>query len=103
LCAPPLSLSLSLVFSFSHPRSSTQHFTLVQTDLEGCSYIVDMDFVGQAEPHYLQAMATWEVIYEFPFLNSAESHWFYRAFWVPYLSSQHCEFNRYFVLKRREP
>mmetsp|Transcript_18208 Transcript_18208/g.46227 ORF Transcript_18208/g.46227 Transcript_18208/m.46227 type:complete len:632 (-) Transcript_18208:55-1950(-) len=72
------------------------------TDLQGCDYLVDMDFEGQAEPHYIKAQTTWEVIYEFPFLNSSKSHWFFRAFWIPYLSNQHCEFNRYFVLKRRE-
>lgn len=63
--------------------------------------LVDLDFEGQSEPHYLEQTDRWEVIFERPFLNAAKSHPFFRAFYVPFLSEGKLHWDRYVLLRSR--
>jgi alpha-1,2-mannosyltransferase len=67
-----------------------------------CHYIVDLDFEGQSEPHYAAQTDRWEVIFAHPFINSAASHPFFRAFYVPPpLSAGKTRWDRYVLLRSK--
>ena len=47
--------------------------------------------------------SNWTVEADFEFLNSAESHPFFRAFYVPGLSRKFTKYHRYLLLRRVSP
>ncbi|XP_019620382.1 PREDICTED: alpha-1,2-mannosyltransferase ALG9-like isoform X2 [Branchiostoma belcheri] len=70
-------------------------------DLRKCHYLVDLDLPGetQREPRYARLTKDWTVVASQPFLDSARSHPFFRAFFIPFLSKHHTEFTDYNILQ----
>lgn len=69
-----------------------------------CHFLVDLenDAVSELQPNYA-AHANWTVEADFEFLNSAESHPFFRAFYVPGVSRKFTKYHRYLLLRRVSP
>jgi alpha-1,2-mannosyltransferase len=68
-----------------------------------CDYLVDqidLDKIPPNEPNYAANTSEWKILAEQEFLNSEKSHQFLRAFYVPFVSSEHTKYNTYVLLKR---
>jgi len=71
-------------------------------DLQSCHYIVDLDdpeVVSSRQPSYVQ-LPGWKIISEHPFIDPRASHPFFRAFYVPFLDTKNCKYNKYVLLKK---
>jgi len=65
---------------------------------EECAYMIDLEFEGQHEKFYSQEEG-WEEVVSFPFLHKEQSHPFFRAFYVPFLSDKYTSWAKYSLLK----
>ena len=66
-------------------------------DVQDCDFIVDLEIEGKEtkfEPIYSKDQNLWEVEVEFPFLEADKSHKIFRAFYVPFVSSQYLKYSR---------
>jgi len=73
-------------------------------NVTNCDYLVDLDLKDQLEEHYLQNKDQWEVVFNYPFLDVANSHQFYRAFYIPTISEKYTTFGKYVMLRnKRKP
>lgn len=75
----------------------------LQVNLSQCDYLVDLsdpERVTPLEPNYAAETKEWKKLSEYPFLNAAKSHPFFRAFYIPFLSSKYTEYNSYVLLDR---
>ena len=75
-------------------------------DVCTCDYLVDLDIAGkqsELEPRYVQKKSDWSIVHKEKFLDAEHSHRLYRAFYVPFLSEQYCNFGRYVLLRRKRP
>lgn len=75
----------------------------VQVNISDCDYLVDLidpDRFSAKEPNYAANTADWRILAEQDFLNSAKSHQFFRAFYVPWFSSQYTTYDSYVFMKR---
>lgn len=63
--------------------------------IDSCDFIVDLDL----EQHWT-SNSTWSILARYPFLNGAESHPLFRAFYVPF-TSQSLSFAEYLLLERK--
>jgi alpha-1,2-mannosyltransferase len=61
-----------------------------------------MNNASSNEPNYVANTMEWKVISDQEFLNSRKSHPFFRAFYVPFLSSGYTVYDRYVLLERRK-
>jgi len=66
-----------------------------------CHYIVDLDndAVTERQPAY-RGHQNWTEVAALDFLDPAASHPVFRAFYVPFLNSRFCKYNKYVLLKR---
>ncbi|EYC25093.1 hypothetical protein Y032_0012g1697 [Ancylostoma ceylanicum] len=74
--------------------------------LDTCDYVVDLETPDQTtalEPNYGLMSDVFTRLYSHPFLIASKSHWFYRAFFVPYLSVKHTSFASYTLYQRIPP
>lgn len=74
--------------------------------LDTCDYLVDLetpDHVLTHEPDYGAMSKVFRRLYSHPFLISSKSHWFYRAFYVPYVSVKRTSFSNYTLYQRLPP
>ncbi|OXA52135.1 alpha-1,2-mannosyltransferase ALG9 [Folsomia candida] len=72
-------------------------------NISDCDYLVDLidpDRFSAKEPNYAANTADWRILAEQDFLNSAKSHQFFRAFYVPWFSSQYTTYDSYVFMKR---
>jgi len=72
-------------------------------DLQNCHYIVDLDDVSSItsrQPQYSQ-MPGWSIKSQHDYLNSASSHPLFRAFYIPFLDKEYCQYNKYVLLKKK--
>ncbi|KJE92084.1 asparagine-linked glycosylation 9 protein [Capsaspora owczarzaki ATCC 30864] len=72
-------------------------------DINKCDYLIDVDTAAVAprEPRYALQTEKWKEVYSVPFLDAAQSpNALFRAFYVPFLSAQHCTYAKYVVLQR---
>ncbi|KAL6061390.1 mannosyltransferase [Balamuthia mandrillaris] len=67
-------------------------------EIEKCHYLVDLEFEGQTEPFYSEEEG-WTVVADFPFLDTARSHPFFRAFYIPFLSPRYTAWSHYYLLR----
>ena len=58
--------------------------------------------MSELQPSYA-GHSNWTVEADFEFLNPAESHPFFRAFYVPGLSRKFTKYHRYLLLRRVSP
>ncbi|KAJ1346046.1 Mitochondrial 28S ribosomal protein S22 [Parelaphostrongylus tenuis] len=74
--------------------------------LDTCDYVVDLetpDNVHTHEPNYGAMSDVFRRLYTHPFLISSKSHWFYRAFFIPYVSVKRTSFSNYTLYQRLPP
>ena len=66
-----------------------------------CIYLVDLDNdeVTDRQPRYA-GHENWTEVSSFSFLDSGASHPFFRAFYIPFIDSYFCKYNKYLLLKR---
>jgi len=66
-----------------------------------CHYIVDLEDGSETprQPSYA-GQPNWTKVMEVDFLDPSASHSFLRAFYVPFLNSRYCSYNKYLLLKR---
>ncbi|KAK7489300.1 hypothetical protein BaRGS_00019408 [Batillaria attramentaria] len=69
-------------------------------DISKCHYLVDLDLPSESrlEPRYAHT-DDWTVVVSAPFLDSSRSHRLLRAFYIPFVSAQHCSYADYNILK----
>ncbi|XP_041357482.1 alpha-1,2-mannosyltransferase ALG9-like isoform X1 [Gigantopelta aegis] len=65
-----------------------------------CHYLIDLDLETETklEPRYSHS-ESWKVLASVKFLDARRSHRFFRAFYVPFLSSKYCTYVDYNLLK----
>jgi len=70
---------------------------------KNCHYLIDTDYgtESELEPLYHLTTEHWETLTELDILNPSKSHWFYRAFYVPYLWENNVQFGKYRLLKNK--
>ncbi|KAK2153153.1 hypothetical protein LSH36_305g00023 [Paralvinella palmiformis] len=70
-------------------------------DVSVCHYLIDLDLpdVTANEPQYAKDKQHWRIIRSADFLYSQRSHRFFRAFYIPFLSEQHCVYAKYNLLQ----
>ncbi|ODM96605.1 Alpha-1,2-mannosyltransferase ALG9 [Orchesella cincta] len=69
-----------------------------------CDYLVDLsdpERVTPLEPNYAAKTSEWKVLSEYPFLNPAKSHVFFRAFYIPIISAKYTTYDSYVLLDRK--
>nr|CDJ91310.1 Alg9 mannosyltransferase domain containing protein [Haemonchus contortus] len=74
--------------------------------LDTCDYVVDLETPRQTtayEPNYGAMSDTFQRLYSHPFLIASESHWFYRAFYIPRVSAIKTTFANYTLYQRIPP
>jgi len=66
-----------------------------------CHFLVDLEdsSVSELQPLY-STHSNWTVEASFPFLDPGASHPFFRAFYIPWVSSRYTRYNRYVLLAR---
>ncbi|XP_059138882.1 alpha-1,2-mannosyltransferase ALG9-like [Physella acuta] len=69
-------------------------------DISRCHYLIDRDTEDETalEPRY-STHKDWTVVKQAPFIDASKSHRLFRAFYIPFLSSQHCHYTSYNLLK----
>nr|CAD7460849.1 unnamed protein product [Timema tahoe] len=72
-------------------------------DVAECHFLVDLDLDTETswEPNYSRHYADWTVIKSVPFLDTARSHNFFRAFFIPFVSSDYCTYAPYNLLQSK--
>nr|CAD7442255.1 unnamed protein product [Timema bartmani] len=72
-------------------------------DVAECHFLVDLDLNTETswEPNYSRHSADWTVIKSVPFLDTARSHNFFRAFFIPFVSSDYCMYAPYNLLQSK--
>ncbi|KIH65461.1 hypothetical protein ANCDUO_04220 [Ancylostoma duodenale] len=94
---------------FLFPSPNSCRCTVTETryvPLDTCDYVVDLETPDQTtalEPNYGLMNDVFTRLYSHPFLITSKSHWFYRAFFVPYLSVKHTSFASYTLYQRLPP
>lgn len=74
--------------------------------LTDCDFLVDSvdetkSTTSSNEPNYAANTSEWKIISNQDFLNSQKSHPLFRAFYIPFLSSDYTVYDRYVLLERR--
>ncbi|XP_034187810.1 alpha-1,2-mannosyltransferase Alg9 isoform X1 [Osmia lignaria lignaria] len=66
-----------------------------------CHFVLDLDIDTETElePNYSRLTDNFTVIKSAKFLNSAKSHQFFRAFYVPFVSHKFCTYGSYNLLQ----
>lgn len=64
--------------------------------LADCHYLIDMDSDEKRELTF--ASENWQLLSQFPFIDSFASPTLTRAFYIPFYSSQKNVYNSYFLL-----
>lgn len=70
-------------------------------DVDQCHYIVDQEFVGQAEPMYSKMDSQWEIIWSKDFLDAPKSPALTRSFYIPTISPKTNVYSKYLILKNK--
>lgn len=76
-------------------------------NLTECDFLIDSDFgeeyrIHDIEQNYSKDKSTWEIIKSMPFLDSKDSSSFFRAFYVPLISTKYTKFGNFNLLKRKK-
>jgi len=72
--------------------------------VESCDFLVDLvdpDQISPNQPNYSEDKQRWTLLSRNDFLNSKRSHPFFRAFYIPWFSSQYTTYNSYVLLQRK--
>ncbi|XP_032824258.1 alpha-1,2-mannosyltransferase ALG9 [Petromyzon marinus] len=87
----------------SHMNDQNREEASRYVDVKQCHYLVDLDrdVETEREPRYATRTEEWSVVAYRPFLDAASSSKLLRAFYVPFLSSQHVVYRNYTILKTR--
>lgn len=72
-----------------------------------CDFLIDSDFgeeyrINDIEQNYSKDNSSWEIVKSMPFLDSKVSSSFFRAFYVPLISSKYTKFGNFNLLKRKK-
>ena len=78
------------------------HFSLALMPILYISVDLDSNEVTERQPQYV-GHANWTIVSEHDFLDPGNSHPFFRAFYVPLVSSRYCRYNKYVLLRRVSP
>lgn len=76
--------------------------SLYFSDVTKCDYLVDLktDKPTELEPDFeVKYPETFEELTSFDYLDSHNSHRIFRAFYVPFYSSQFCKYSKYVLLR----
>lgn len=70
-------------------------------NLDKCHFVLDLDNGIETilEPNYSRFNDNFTIIKSSKFLNSAKSHRFFRAFYIPFLSDKYCTYDSYNLLQ----
>jgi len=68
-----------------------------------CDFLVDSDFGVESEwePLYHMTQVHWEVLYEADILHKEKSHWFHRAFYIPFYYHENVKMGKYRLLRNK--
>ncbi|XP_044750721.1 alpha-1,2-mannosyltransferase ALG9 [Coccinella septempunctata] len=75
----------------------------VYININKCHFLLDLDLGKETvlEPNYGSMTNRWKIITSYSFLNSEKSNKFFRAFFIPYLSSNYIEFGNFSLLRTK--
>lgn len=73
-------------------------------DLTKCHFMFDLDTSNTTplEPNYANQKREWTVMKQMFFLNPSKSHFFHRAFYIPFLNDKYVEYSNLYLLKRKK-
>merc|ERR1711962_1606859 len=73
------------------------------TTLDQCDLLIDVDLPVETkyEPNYSKDEKRWEVLYTSQFLDNSRSYRFFRAFYIPFVSSRYLSYVGYNLLKSK--
>jgi len=74
------------------------------TPLKSCDLLIDIDLPTESkfEDNYSTLNKTWDVIYSKDFLLASKSHPFFRAFYIPFVSTRYTTYVKYNLLKKKK-
>ncbi|KAK8730809.1 hypothetical protein OTU49_007944 [Cherax quadricarinatus] len=69
--------------------------------LSTCHFLIDLDREEETarEPRYSKHASEWTILHTVPFMDAARSHRLLRAFYVPFLTEQHCTYINYTLMQ----
>jgi alpha-1,2-mannosyltransferase len=85
-------------------RQNKEEPRLYFKDLSKCDYLVDLktETASELEPDYLERYPDlFEELTSFDYLDSQNSHRFFRAFYVPFYSYKFCKYSKYVLLRNK--
>ncbi|CAK9807241.1 Alpha-1,2-mannosyltransferase ALG9 [Anthophora plagiata] len=83
-------------FNDMNREEPTRYFSI-----DKCHFILDLDIGTETdlEPNYSRLNDNFTIIKSSKFLNSAKSHQFFRAFYIPFVSHKFCTYGSYNLLQ----
>ncbi|KAK7079141.1 mannosyltransferase [Halocaridina rubra] len=69
--------------------------------LSSCHFLIELDspLESPREPRYSKQSSEWIVLHTVPFMDAVRSHRLLRAFYVPFLTEQQCQYSNYTLLQ----
>jgi len=73
-------------------------------DVSKCHFMFDLaSGINTAlEPNYAAIKKEWAVMKQMTFLNPSKSHFFHRAFYIPFITDKYVEYSEIYLLKRKK-
>ncbi|XP_001599180.2 alpha-1,2-mannosyltransferase ALG9 [Nasonia vitripennis] len=70
-------------------------------DVEKCHFLFDLDLGKETilEPNYSKQINRFTILKSAKFLDTANSHWLFRAFYFPFASDEFCKYGSYNLLQ----
>uniref|UniRef100_A0A336MEI6 Mannosyltransferase n=1 Tax=Culicoides sonorensis TaxID=179676 RepID=A0A336MEI6_CULSO len=83
-------------------NDSNEENEFMYFDYDECDFLFDLDTgrYTKLEQNYAGLTKEWEIVKTLPFLDSSESHSFFRAFYIPYISDYYVKMANFNLLKR---
>lgn len=86
-------------FNDMNRGDSFMHFNYTK-----CHFLLDLDTerYSKLEPNYAARSKEWTILKSLPFLNSEDSHKFFRAFYVPFFGDKYVKYSNLNLLQRKK-
>lgn len=84
----------------SHMNNMNKEEPTRYFNVSKCHYLIDLDIPTETEfePRYSEIINEWKILSSSKFLHSSKSHRIYRAFYIPFISRNHCTYVNYNLL-----
>ncbi|CAI9737087.1 alpha-1,2-mannosyltransferase ALG9-like [Octopus vulgaris] len=89
----------------SHMNNMNMEEPTRYINVSKCHYLIDLDVPTETklEPRYSKKTQEWKILVSSKFLYPQQSHRIFRAFYIPFISSDYCTYHNYNLLKAIRP